>query len=50
MYCFGTKRLRKCRKQREGNFRKIKDATEIETKIISGDEEARFIYKRVNLL
>ena len=48
VFAFGTSALRNAENSREV-ISKIKDATGIETKIISGDEEARFIFNGVNL-
>lgn len=48
IFAFGTSALRNAKNNNEV-ISKIKDATSIETKIISGDEEASYIYKGVNL-
>lgn len=48
IFAFGTSALRNAKNNNEV-ISKIKDATSIETKIISGDEEANYIYKGVNL-
>src|SRR5258707_12815227 len=48
IFAFGTSALRNAENSREVIL-KIKEATGIETKIISGDEEAQYIYEGVNL-
>src|SRR5260221_202887 len=48
VFAFGTSALRNAKNGSEV-ISKIKEATGIETKIISGDEEALYIYEGVNL-
>ena len=48
VFAFGTSAMRNAGNSGEVIF-KIKEATGIETKIISGDEEAKYIYEGVNL-